>query len=415
VWGKSQAFYAATGGFAVESSTFSDIDKVVFTPAGILELARAGILPDVTEDEIRGMSRQDGIAKIGVCVQIAWFFIQALARVRVGLPLSLLELHVLAHVFCAFLMYGIWYRKPSTGSSSYICKDKRIIDMAALFCLEELPVGMKQKDRGLTNNLRLVSCALRQNPDRFGCRAVEASIQRCSPPPSKPPADYGHYPQWIKALMKRFTAGSSRLDPDLTKSRHQERLLRAQRAASYLGKHGSHFSWYQDESTGAITFPAAYLVKFMPDMNVHGQLYSAFKSEHAVNNEQTRLYAAGAFYMIYGSIFLAAWNFEFPTIPEMWLWRASSLVLVSYGPAVFLTMAIRIPFMSTAFFTKVRAKLHKKTWFFDIVKVLLLAVISITWAFARWYIAVESVISLRKVPAGTYETVNWTYRIPHIT
>jgi len=156
----------------------------------------------------------------------------------------------------------------------------------------------------------------------------------------------------------------------------------------------------------------------MPDMNVHGQLYSGFKSEHAVNNEQTRLYAACAFYMIYGSIFLAAWKFEFPTIPEMWLWRASSLVLVSYGPAVFLTMAIRIPFMSAAIFTKVRAKFHKagkKTWFLDIVKVFLLAVISITWAFARWYIAVESVISLRKVPAGTYETVNWTNRIPHIT
>lgn len=90
--------------------------------------ARAGILPDATEDEIRGMSTQDGIAKIGVCVQIAWFLIQSLARIRVGLPLTL---HVRMHVVCAFVMYGVWYHKPYTGSAPYICKDRRVIDMTA--------------------------------------------------------------------------------------------------------------------------------------------------------------------------------------------------------------------------------------------------------------------------------------------
>jgi hypothetical protein len=364
------------------------------------------------------MSRQDGIAKIGACVQIAWFFIQSLARVRVGLPLSLLELHVLAHVVCAFLMYAVWYRKPYTGSSSYVCKDKRIIDMAAFFCLEELPVGTQQKNWGLTNSLRHVSCALQEIPDRAGRSSASASIQRCSPPLLNPPANYGHYPQWINTLLRRSITGLSGLDLDSTKARHQERLLAAQRAARYLGQHGSHFSWYQDESTGAITFPIAYVVKSMPDTNVHGQLYSQSENEHAAMNEKTRLYASCGFYMIYGSLFLVGWNFEFPTILEMWLWRASSVVLVSYGTLVSLTLGIKTPFMSMAFIAKIGTKYHKagrKSGLFNVVKVFLLAVTLITWGFARWYIAVESVISLRKAPARIYETVNWTNHIPHIT
>jgi hypothetical protein len=122
--------------------------------------------------------------------------------------------------------------------------------------------------------------------------------------------------------------------------------------------------------------------------------------------------------MVYGSVFLVGWNFDFPTVLEMWLWRASSLVLVSYGTLVSLTLIIKIPFISTSFIAKIRTQQHqarRKVGVSNATKYLLLAIISVTWGFARWYIAVESVISLRKVPAGTYETVDWTNRIPHIT
>jgi hypothetical protein len=98
--------------------------------------------------------------------------------------------------------------------------------------------------------------------------------------------------------------------------------------------------------------------------------------------------------------------------------EGSSIFLVLYGTLGSLTLAISIQFMSTAFIAKVRAKFHeagKKTGFFRIVQVFLLVIILIPWIFARWYITVESLISLRKAPAGTYETVSWTNRIPHIT
>lgn len=37
---------------------------------------------------------------------------QSLARKVHGYPLTLLELHTLVHVICAFAMYGLWFRKP---------------------------------------------------------------------------------------------------------------------------------------------------------------------------------------------------------------------------------------------------------------------------------------------------------------
>lgn len=364
------------------------------------------------------MSRQDGIAKIGVCVQIAWFIVQSLVRVHVGLPLSLLELHVIAQVICAFLMYGLWFYKPYTGSAPYICKDKRIIDMAALFCLESLPRGPRQKNRGLTNGLKRVSCALHETTNRLGPISAAASIERCSPPLLNPPADYGQYSRWISALLGRSVGGSSSPDPALAKARDQERVCAAQRAAKYLAQHGSHFTWYQDGSTGEITFPMAYVVKSMPDTNVHGRLYTRSENEHATMNDKRRIYATCVFYMIYGSIFLFAWNFEFPTIIEMRLWRVSSIIVISEGTLVPLIWGINISFMSTKLAAKIRTKNHKarrRSTLFDAVKVFLLAAVGMVWTSARWYITVESVISLRRVPMGTYETVSWTDHIPHIT
>lgn len=289
--------------------------------------------------------------------------------------------------------------------------------MAALFCLEELPLGTQQKNRRQTQGLKRVSCALEETPNRFGPLSAAASIGRCSPPLLDPPADDGLYSRWISALPRRPVGGSSVTDPALTKARHQERLLAAQRAARYLGKHGSHFTWYQDENTGKITFPMAYVVKSMPDTNVHGLLYSQSANEHATMTEKTRLYAWCGFYMVYGSIFLVAWNFEFPTIIEMWLWRASSVALVFYGILVSLTLGIQTPFISTTLGAKARAtylKAEKKSALFNVVKFFLFFVMGFTWASARWYITIESLISLRRVPVGTYETVNWTNHIPHI-
>jgi hypothetical protein len=108
---------------------------MTFTAAGILELAEAGILPDIKCDEIKDRSKADALVKSFVCLQLAWFFAQCVARTIKGLPIALLELHVITHIFCAKLMYILWFKKPYDIGSPYISKDPRVNDMAVFLAL----------------------------------------------------------------------------------------------------------------------------------------------------------------------------------------------------------------------------------------------------------------------------------------
>ncbi|KAF2008385.1 hypothetical protein BU24DRAFT_313500, partial [Aaosphaeria arxii CBS 175.79] len=122
-WTTEQAFFALTGGFAIpapsrlESATALENKSaapthLTLTPSGILFLAQLGLLPNTTPETVSDKSKADLIAKLVVCIQAGWFLLQCLARTVKGLPLSLLEIHVLTHVLCAFAMYLLWIDKP---------------------------------------------------------------------------------------------------------------------------------------------------------------------------------------------------------------------------------------------------------------------------------------------------------------
>ncbi|KAF2004211.1 hypothetical protein P154DRAFT_379750, partial [Amniculicola lignicola CBS 123094] len=111
-WSMEQAHFALSGGFAISSSAFSPHSTLTFTPSGVKFLAKLGLLPRISHDSVVDKSKADWIAKVLVCVQASWFFVQCIARVSQKLPLTLLELHVLTHVVCAFGMYVLWWGKP---------------------------------------------------------------------------------------------------------------------------------------------------------------------------------------------------------------------------------------------------------------------------------------------------------------
>jgi hypothetical protein len=135
-WSIEVAFFAVSGGFAVDSSTFWRQSQLTFTPAGILKLAKSGKLPTPSVDSVIDKSKADTIAKMLVCIQAGWFVVQCIARLCQKLPLSLLEIHVLTHILCAFAMYFLWLKKPYDAASPILIEDEMVKDMAALFCLD---------------------------------------------------------------------------------------------------------------------------------------------------------------------------------------------------------------------------------------------------------------------------------------
>ena len=101
-------FYVVMGGFTLETESISN-DRmppvVTLTDHAVVALASQGRFLNVPGEAITDKSKDDLLAKGLVVCQVTWLVIQACARARANLPLTLLEIHSLVHVFSAFIMY----------------------------------------------------------------------------------------------------------------------------------------------------------------------------------------------------------------------------------------------------------------------------------------------------------------------
>ena len=109
------------GGFALDNSrhhrTFPLPDgrsRLTLTTKAIRFLAKhePDLLPDISEEYIVDKSKTNSFAKSFVCIQVLWFCLQAVGRLAIGLPITLLELHTFAQVFFSLFTYMIWWSKP---------------------------------------------------------------------------------------------------------------------------------------------------------------------------------------------------------------------------------------------------------------------------------------------------------------
>lgn len=133
-WTLSQAFFALSGGYALPS-TNPKHPPTPLTTTGILLLLRLNLLPQVSPSAISDKSKADGIAKVLVCTQAGWFLLQVVARAAAKLPITTLEIHVLAHVVCAFAIYFVWFQKGYDVGEPVVVDSEEGKDLAALFAL----------------------------------------------------------------------------------------------------------------------------------------------------------------------------------------------------------------------------------------------------------------------------------------
>jgi hypothetical protein len=93
-----------------------DQDSLFYLDALVLrKLRREKIipkLPSITEGELEDKSTSDSFVKAIAIVQISWATLQIIARAARKLPISQLELAVLAFAACAVVIYGLYWTKP---------------------------------------------------------------------------------------------------------------------------------------------------------------------------------------------------------------------------------------------------------------------------------------------------------------
>ncbi|KAN0076546.1 hypothetical protein V8E54_006688 [Elaphomyces granulatus] len=107
---------------------------------------------------------------------------------------------------------------------------------------------------------------------------------------------------------------------------------------------------------------------------------------------------------IFGACHLIGWDFLYPSSVEQLLWRIASISCVAI-PVLLMFLFISVDsddfdFWSPAWSVKYLRGTSIWTLFF-------------LYVLARVYLLVAIFISLRSVPAGVYETVNWSLYFPH--
>lgn len=104
------------GGFVIDTNSndpfIPSCPRLIVTARGIQLLAECGYIPQITRREITDKSKSDTPAKLLCCLQVGWMVLQILLRFYLRLPVTRLEVHTLAHIFCAILMFVLSWNKP---------------------------------------------------------------------------------------------------------------------------------------------------------------------------------------------------------------------------------------------------------------------------------------------------------------
>lgn len=97
-------------------------NRLALTSQGVILLARCGYLPVINPDDIRDKSKSDGLAKALVILQASWMLIRTISSKIVQLPVSLLKVNTVAHVFCVFVIYDYGGGSRERFVSQRYCK-----------------------------------------------------------------------------------------------------------------------------------------------------------------------------------------------------------------------------------------------------------------------------------------------------
>lgn len=134
----------------------------------------------------------------------------------------------------------------------------------------------------------------------------------------------------------------------------------------------------------------------------------------------------GFFYILFGGIHCAAWNFAFPSDAERLAWRIASCIMLGSIPITWFLTRIVLIILEGHVSDTVRYGTEEKVE----VQILLfwnhdkrIAIRGLEWiqitgaivyACARLYLLFESFFSLRALPVSAYDTVKWSNFFPHV-
>ncbi|KAF7192966.1 hypothetical protein HII31_05697 [Pseudocercospora fuligena] len=463
-WTTVHGFYAGMGGFVFDLTEpdltddgplIPDLQRLHVTPRGLQLLARCGLLPSISAEDIMDKSKTDGTGKLICCAQVIWVVISAVSRLAVGLPVTPLEINTIAHVVCALTVYVLWWHKPRWVNEPTFLRGKWVRPLCAFMYMSSLVSAKRRHERDLLRN--------------FGVKTELAGVLYS-------PGDGEYHASLARGAKSTVVLGSGLVDSNSTNEatsftgkiipRPERGVLdTANLDPEHVAAEAMRQIRWKNCSEAIHLYPAIRQRMKHPERNGDElrfrealQLYPempqniqsrfagqckgqeggklagnplpgwVFMSEELVvdhprnwpgddliRHMQGHLMGMIMWFTstLYGAIHLAGWNERFPTNIELWFWRGSALYVVFSGLLWSLlnllghTSGPVWVYWYDFLANDVRRKSHYVIYGLAVIGGSLFFV-------ARTYLVAEAFISLRALPASAYASPSWILTVPHI-
>ncbi|KAF8657420.1 hypothetical protein AX16_002217 [Volvariella volvacea WC 439] len=353
-WTRTHSFFVQMGGLMQRTEKEGE---VVYRVAGVTmrddpHIDWAGIkIPRIPEKEIKDRGKGDLLAKAIVVVQATWFVAQCIARHIQGHVLTEIKLVTLAFATLNVITYGLWWDKPlNVGYPIYFDENGNRIDGP-----EEIKSANEASwYQGIWERLR------------------------------------GYFDSTIEAIPRQWSS-------------HQERN---ERSGVLI------MIWEKGFKRIFFTIFSPLLGMMMEEggQNKKTSVHPFYAAAMEADDLNLAIIYGSIVGIIFGGIHLIAWNFQFPTATELWLWRAFSLVLT--------IIPLLLAASSTTFlaFHKTDNSSLQKIYrligrLLEVPAILLGAPLYFA---ARIVILFLALFTLRNLSDSAYANVRWTEFIPHI-
>ena len=449
-WTNVHSFYAGAGGFVFDlelagshGTTFiSGPQRLTVTAHGVLLLAKCGLLPDMDEREIKDKSKTDGLAKALVLLQAAWMLLQTLGRIVTRIPTSLLEVNTIGHILCAFVVYLLWWSKPREIHEPTVLRGDWVDPMCAYMYMSSRISGTKIKGHFKPKSWitpELKRCVYLDRNQTLDSSSLLSLSKNGMLGTDGEQTNYS-YPRKISRDRVDSTdsqvSGTFELQPSqhLDTQKTITRKLNMGWIPEPVHDNANLRETRHNLAAAALqTYPAvmARFSRIGPeprDWNFNGTssyepLIEQLVVRHARNwpsdfllpglggelMGMTLWFAT----MAYGGVHIAAWNEYFPTHAEQQLWRLSSVYIACSG-LLWLLMNILGAFSPWASVYWDRFVAFEAFWVEYIVYGVIATACGILYIFARAFLVVDAIVSLRQSPLQTYNTPQWSEMIPHL-
>ncbi|KAF8646425.1 hypothetical protein AX16_007218 [Volvariella volvacea WC 439] len=345
-WTRTHGFYIQMGGLMQRQgdSTYQVLCHE--------DIAKEVKIPDIPEKEIKDHGKGDILAKALVVIQTTWFVAQCIARHNQGLVLTEIELVTLAFATLNMITYGLWWDKPLNIEYPIYFDENGVRTDGPLAGVDQ--EGEVKEWKGTW--YERIWGSIKGRTARLGsvCQSAWGSVKRSWR------ENWQEY--WILAVV---------ISPFL-----------------------------------AIFVPLWHMMLAEDTENRRTSVHPFYAAEMDGKDIWLALVYGSVVGVLFGAIHLIGWNFQFSTTTELWLWRASSLVL-TITPA-FLAMTF------ASFYARERFNSENFNFIAIVFGTLAFFLSPPLYFAARVILLFLAFFSLRYLPESAYQNVKWTEYIPHI-